>query len=131
MLLSYSISYVCMIRLCAQTWPRNCYALPLSGSTSHLIIIIIRMISDDDHTNASSGDPCKEIWRTKTKMKITWLDLFVNFWQRIFGKDAEPGELGILGVVLLQEGGVHHFAGSTKPAIGFAPDQATKGKNWP
>ena len=102
--------------------------LPLSGSTSHLIIIITRMILDDDHTNASSGDPCKEIWRTKTKMKITWLDLFVNFWQRIFGKDAKPGELGILGVVLLQEGGVHHFAGSTKPAIGFAPDQATKAK---
>ena len=58
------------------------------------------------------------ISRTKTKMKSTWL--FVNFGRRIFGKDAKPGESGILGVVLLQEEGVHHFAAGTKLAIGYA-----------
>ena len=65
------------------------------------------------------------ISRTKTKMKSTWL--FVNFGRRIFGKDAKPGELGILGVVLLQEEGVHHFAAGTKLAIGYA-NRPTKAK---
>ena len=69
----------------------------------------------DEYTIQASGDPCKEISRTKT--------LFVNLGRRIFGKDAKPGESGILGILLRQErkrGGVHHFAPSTKLAIGYA-----------
>ena len=62
------------------------------------------------------------ISRTNTKMKSTWF-----FGRRIFGKDAKPRELGILGVVLKQEEGVHHFAAGTKLAIGYA-DQPTKAK---
>lgn len=55
------------------------------------------------------------ISRTNTKMKSTWF-----FGRRIFGKDAKPRELGILGVVLKQKEGVHHFAAGTKLAIGYA-----------
>ena len=73
----------------------------------------------DEYTIQASGDPCKEI--SRTKMKSIWLNLFVNLGRRIFGK---PGELGILGVLLRQErkrrGGVHHFAPSTKLAICYA-----------
>ena len=52
----------------------------------------------DEYTIQASGDPCKEI--SRTKMKSIWLNLFVNLGRRIFGK---PGELGILGVLLRQE----------------------------
>ena len=72
----------------------------------------------DEYTIHASGDPCKEI--SRTKMKSIWLNLFVNLGRRIFGKDAKPGESGILGVVLWQEEGVHHFAAGTKLAIGYA-----------
>ena len=73
---------------------------------------------DDDHT-------CKEI--SRTKIICIWLDLFVILGQRIFGKDARPGKSGILGFYSGEQerGGVHHFAPSTKLAIGYA-DQPTK-----
>ena len=55
----------------------------------------------DEYTIQASGDPRKEI--SRTKMKSIWLNLFVNLGRRIFGKDAKPGESGILGVLLRPE----------------------------
>ena len=62
----------------------------------------VNLAPDNYHQDgASDNDDDYTIhFKNQNSMKSTWLDLFVHFGPRIFGKDAKPGELGILGVVL-------------------------------